>query len=383
MDLQFKYTTRGVMRAGIFTIIDIVAMLMFYHGVLLAQESIPQSTEAHWYDAVTVNGFVSSAYSFNLNKPEERTNRFHIFDINDNSFTLDVIELSVKKDAITAGDAGFHCDLTAGSAIPHVARSSGMNIGDLDFHQMYLSYVAPVGNGIKLDIGKFITPLGYEVIEGYDGYNDNYSRSFLFGYAIPFTHTGIRAGYIFSESISALLMIVNGWDNAIDSNKSKTIGAQIGITPVNGMNIYANYMIGPEKMNNNSDNRSVVDFVAMYTPVKEITFGFNADYGREQHTTIDNCTAVWFGVAGYGKYRVSNNISLAIRAEQFNDEYGVRTGVIQRLQEITFSPEYTPSENIIVRADWRYDKSDKTVFQKRNNPVDSQTVLAFNFIYLF
>jgi hypothetical protein len=371
------------MRVGISTIITLAIAVILCHGVLLAQDSTTKSTAVDWYEALTVNGFVSSAYSFNLNMPEERINRFHIFDNNDNSFTLDVIELSVKKDALNGCDAGFRCDLTVGSAIPHVARSSGINIGDLDFHQMYLSYVAPVGNGIRLDIGKFITPLGYEVIEGYDGYNHNYSRSFLFGYAIPFTHTGIRAGYTINESISTLLMIVNGWDNAIDSNKSKTIGAQIGVMPVSSMNLYANYIIGPEKTNNNSDNRSVMDIVAIYTPVEDVTIGFNADYGREQHSTIDNCTAVWFGVAGYGKYRFSSKFSLAIRAERFNDENGVRTGIIQRLQEITFSPEYAPSRNFIVRAEWRYDKSDKTVFQKNNEPVDSQTLLAFNFIYLF
>jgi predicted porin len=149
------------------------------------------------------------------------------------------------------------------------------------------------------------------------------------------------------------------------------------------MNIYANYMIGPEKMNNNSDNRSVMDFVAIYTPVDEVTFGFNIDYGREQHAAVDNCTAEWFGIAGYIKYRVTEKFSLALRLEQFNDEDGVRTGIIQRLQEITFSPEYSFSENFIVRADWRYDKSDKTVFQKKNGLVDSQPLIAFNFIYLF
>jgi hypothetical protein len=34
--------------------------------------------------------------------------------------------------------------------------------------------------------------MGYEVGEGPDGYNDNASHSFLFGWAIPITHTGLR-----------------------------------------------------------------------------------------------------------------------------------------------------------------------------------------------
>jgi len=54
--------------------------------------------------------------------------------------------------------------------------------------------------------------MGYELIEGYDGYNDNYSRSILFGYAIPFTHTGVKASYAFSSKVAGMVEVVNGWD---------------------------------------------------------------------------------------------------------------------------------------------------------------------------
>jgi hypothetical protein len=174
---------------------------------LYSQESITDSKPVRWYEAITVNAFMSSGYSYNFNKPDTRKNQFRIFDLEDNTFKVDVVELSVKKDAHGVGDAGFRFDLTAGSSIPKVAHSGGLDIGDLDFHQMFVSYIAPVGSGLKLDFGKFITSMGYEVIEGYDGYDDNYSRSFLFGYAIPFTHTGIRAGYTFSENLSTMLMV--------------------------------------------------------------------------------------------------------------------------------------------------------------------------------
>jgi len=56
-----------------------------------------------------------------------------------------------------------------------------------------VSWNAPVGRGLRFDFGEHVTHMGYEVTEGYDGWNDNYSRSFLFGYTIPFTHTGLKA----------------------------------------------------------------------------------------------------------------------------------------------------------------------------------------------
>lgn len=169
---------------------------------LWAQESTVQNKQPPWYETITVNGFLSSSYSYNFNKPDGMKNQFRVFDQDDNSMRVDVVELSVKKDVTNPGEAGFRFDLTAGSSIPKVTRSIGLNSGDLDFHQIFVSYIVPVQRGIRVDVGKFVTHMGYEVIEGYDGYNDNESRSFLFGYAIPFTHTGIRANYKISDPVS-------------------------------------------------------------------------------------------------------------------------------------------------------------------------------------
>ena len=41
-----------------------------------------------------------------------------------------------------------------------------------------MSWNAPCGSGLRFDAGKFITHHGYEVIEGYDGWNDNATHSF-------------------------------------------------------------------------------------------------------------------------------------------------------------------------------------------------------------
>ena len=50
----------------------------------------------------------------------------------------------------------------------------------------------PSRGGLTLKMGKFTTPMGFEVIEAPEQ-PAAVSRSFLFGYAIPFTHTGVLA----------------------------------------------------------------------------------------------------------------------------------------------------------------------------------------------
>jgi hypothetical protein len=353
-------------------------LLMCVFNIATGQEE----KTSHWYESISVNAFASTAYSYNFNRPDTLKDFYRVFDFDDASMKIDILELSVKKDALKPDDAGFRFDLAAGSSVPRIARSAGFNTGDLDFHQMFLSYVAPLGSGLKLDIGKFITSAGYEVIEGYDGYNDNYSRSLLFGYAIPFTHTGVRASYTFSDHASAVLMLVNGWDNSVDSNASKSISAQVSITPARGLALTATCIYGAEKPRNNSDYRSLYDFVGTYAVSDFVTLGANGDFGTEQHSAAGNGSGVWLGLAGYLRFNLQHDFSLCLRAEQFEDKDGIRTMTPQILRDVTVTPEYRLSKHVVMRADLRCDKSDMNVFQKASGWTDTQLTTGVNVLYI-
>src|SRR5262249_48169847 len=151
-------------------------------------------------------------------------------------------------------------------------------VEDMDVQQAFVSWIAPVGPGLRLDFGKFVTSAGYEVIEGYDGWNDNATRSLLFGYAIPFTHVGLRAAYPLSRVATVTGMLVNGWDVARDNNHSKTLGAQLALTPSKALSIYVDGMWGPERSFNDSDPRTLLDTEIIYKAAGGLTLGVNADW---------------------------------------------------------------------------------------------------------
>src|SRR5207244_8846514 len=122
---------------------------------------------------------------------------FRSFDFADNSFKLDLFELVLQRAAAKSGDAGFRVDIALGSSVPRVSSSHGLfradsTTEDIDVQQAFASYVARLGSGLRIDVGKFVTLHGYEVIEGYDGWNDNATRSLLLGFPIPFPHHGPR-----------------------------------------------------------------------------------------------------------------------------------------------------------------------------------------------
>ena len=340
-----------------------------------------------WFDELAVNAFVSSAYEYNSNRPRTGASSYRVFDFSDNSFNLDVAELVVQIAPSKPNDAGFRVDFDAGNSIPQITKTQDQTAAQFDLKQAFASYIAPLGSGLRFDVGKFVTHLGYEVIEGYDGYNDNYSRSILFGYAIPFTHTGVKASYAFSSKVAGMVEVVNGWDLLRDNNHSKSVGAQLALTPVAPLQVLLNWIGGPELPNDNHTNRNVFDVVAILKPTSTLTLGLNGDYGKENGTSLVNpgSDATWKGIAGYATLALTNKFSVALRGETFHDEDGVRLGTGTRaiLSEGTFTPSYKFTDHVLVRGEARYDKANGPILTRKGTLSDKQTTVGANVIFVY
>jgi hypothetical protein len=351
----------------------------------------PTPAPKPWYEEIAVNGFLSTSYAYNLSRPASGTNSYRVFDFDDNTFKVDVAEVVLQKTVAKPGDAGFRVDAVAGSSIPRVSAAAGLfrdasgKAQDFDLQQAFVSAIAPVGSGLRLDIGKFVSPLGYEVIEGYDGYNDNATHSFLFGYAIPFTHTGIKAGYTFSDQIAAMLMLVNGWDDAKDNNTAKSVGAQLTWTPSKSVTAVANYLVGAERSDTNGDARNVVNVNAQWKATARIVLAVDLVYGTEPNAVTQGQTAMWSGGVGYARVGFSEAFALIVRGELFNDRDGARTGVAQKLTGITLTPELKVGSHVTFRSDFRVDFSDKKVFEGRDGALTKkqQPTVLLNALYAF
>ena len=340
-----------------------------------------------WFDEIAVNAFVSSAYQYNSNRPATGVNSYRVFDFNDNSFNLDVAEVVVQIAPSKPNDAGFRVDIDAGNSIPQISKSQDQTVAQFDLQQVFASYIAPLGSGLRFDVGKYVTHLGYEVIEGYDGYNDNYSRSILFGYAIPFTHTGVKASYAFSSKVAAMVEVVNGWDLVRDNNRSKSVGAQLTLTPLAPLSLLVNWIGGPELANDNHTKRNVFDIVATLKPTSTLTLGVNGDYGVEDGTSRVNpgSNATWKGVAGYATIAVTNKLSVGLRGETFHDDGGTRLGTDTKatLTEGTLTPAYKFTDHVVLRGEVRFDKANQPILVRRATVNDRQTTAGINFIILY
>ena len=350
--------------------------------------SVPAAPAPGVLSDIQVNAFASFGYSYNMNTPANRQSSYRVFDADDNSFNIDVAEVVLQKSVARSGDAGFRLDLEVGGAIPEKEQAYGLSVGrSADLQQAFLSYVAPLGSGVRLDFGKFVTHMGTEVIEGYDGYNDNYTRSLLFNYAIPFTHTGVKASYTLNAAVSAMALVVNGWDDAKDNNRSKTVGGQLGLTPVPPVTLYLNYLVGPEKPDTNSHVRSMYDVVATWKALRTLTLGANADYGVENRASLvrPGADAVWKGLAGYARLEVTPSVAAAVRGETFHDQGGTRLGVSTpaTVSEITLTPTWKLNDRFIVRGDVRFDRANAPLFVRNEGLSNRQTTFSTNIIVVY
>jgi hypothetical protein len=346
-------------------------------------------TAKSWFQRILLNGFASASYTWNFNDPQSNLNRLRAFDTDHNSIHIDAVELVVQKPVADRGDFGFRVDVAFG-AVARVAAARGLFrdpetgvAGDVDLQQAFVSYVVPLGRGLRIDAGKFVTPVGSESIDGYDGYNDNFSRSLLFTLAIPFTHTGLKLGYAFCDQLAAMVMLVNGWDNVLDNNAAKSFGVSLTITPVGPLAIYLNYIGGPERDHDDRDFRHLVDVGVVYKPSARWSLTLNGDYGLDAGA-VAGANAQWAGVAAYVRWQAVKRLALIGRGELFFDLDGFRTGTRQRLLEATGTVEVRLTESLVVRGELRVDQSDRAVFERSDGlGRHYQPTVAINALYVF
>jgi hypothetical protein len=337
-------------------------------------------------NALGVSFYLQGGYTYNGNASAMTTgsgeNDLRWLDHTANSFTLDLAQIIILKDPTGPGTAGFKVKISAGewAKLIHAAglgdAAPGQNPDAFDLTEAYMSYIAGVGKGLRFDFGKMGTFVGAEVLEAKD--NPNYSRSFLFNYAEPLTHTGLKMGYAFTDAVNAALFVVNGWDNAKDNNKAKSYGLSIGLTPAEVFSASINVLTGAEQTDNSSNMRTLWDIVATIKPTKKMAIILNYDDGKEEKA-VAGADVKWSGLSGIVKYDLTDKYTVALRGETFDDKDGYRTGTKQKLKEVTATFDVKLDGGLIVRPEYRHDSSDQQSFD--NGTKKTQDTFAVALMY--
>lgn len=346
-------------------------------GETAAQPQLPPPADSQSFlKSITVFGIGDGYMLGNTNRPPGGDNLLRNFDTRSHTVRLNYLEVALERKVSEDRLVGFRLDLGAGPTAKMVgAPEPGPD--ELKYmQQAYVSVRAPIGSGLTVDVGKFVTPAGAEVIETQD--NWNYSRSLLFAWAIPYYHAGVRASYALSDKVSATGFVLNGWNNVKDNNGSKSVAGQLAITPVPRLSIIGTW-IGGEEQADAAGWRHLVDAIVNVQLTEKLKLQLNADMARDRGLGPG---VGWHGVSAALRAEVTPAWVVSPRLEWFSDPQGASTGVVQDVTEATVSVQRAIAKGLSARAEYRIDRSSVAFFPSKDGDMKrSQQTVGVGLLY--
>src|ERR687896_2235273 len=185
---------------------------------------------------VSLGGFLDTSYTWSSNHPRRPSNiSGRYFDKDHDKVVFNYFHLFVEKPEKDWG-VGFRLsgDFGRGGELLREATLWGKSFHSepsAEVREAYLTTTIPIGEGIGVKGGLFVTTLGTEILPNPGAYNDNISRSFLFNLGIPLRHLGMLFSYPLLKSLTITAGPVTGWDNPRDNNQQPSFMAGLGVFP--------------------------------------------------------------------------------------------------------------------------------------------------------
>lgn len=357
-------------------------------------------------------GYLEGSYTQNFNNPSNHINELRIFDVNSNQFRPNLAQFVLEREAKAGGSGwdrwGFHVKFNAGRDSDFIG---GVNLSTwADFQEFYAQYLAPVGHGLKIQVGQINSLVGYEVVES--PYDANYSRSWLFGLGQPFTTRGARISYEFNKQVSLSVGAIGYINSArADTNFDPLVEYALAISPTEKVRLTVYGVAGPRDGPTGTPGGTLFlagGFVSLHLS-DQTSAVIESYYANQSNSSTISAgrNARWDGVAAYLIHDITKEWGVRLRGEIFEDASGMVTcqgtteyqpranvcfgatssapapAVAQTLWEFTGTLQYKPFASLMTRLEYRYDKSNQNVFQVGGRATSYQPTLSLDVIYLF
>jgi len=326
--------------------------------------------------STTISGYIDTSAQWNAGTGNANTPAYAFGGPGKaDGFNLNAVELTLEKpiDPGQEWGAGYKVDLFMGPDAVTLATPSTGTAADFGVKQAYVSLHAPVGNGLDFQMGVWDTIIGYEVTDSIK--NPNFTRAY--GYTIePSTQTGIRAAYLFSETLAAIVGVADTFGPQINqrafparAESYKTYlgsftltaptslgflaGATLTGCVINGFNAGAN-------AGASADQTSWYIGGTINTPLKGLKVGASYDYAGVSQQALSeanyaNATAL------YASYQATEKLSLHARGEYASSDALTSAGTpllgATKIVAATATLQYDLWKNVLSRIEFRWDHS--------------------------
>lgn len=340
---------------------------------------------------LTVGGYVEAYYAYNLGNPANSITNYRWVDNRHNTFELSTVVLDLVGElrsfnahiAFHAGPTadGWYADSVEARAGASGAAGRAASTWKY-IQQANVGYKAPIGRGLLLSAGLFLTPIGYEGPAVKD--NFNWSRSNLF-FTLPFYHVGARATYELTDRLTAMLMVTNGWNQATDSNDGKSMIGQLTYKIPGVLSTSLLYMGGPERPQASAEGRPwrhLFDAWLELDLADRFAFAVHGDAGFEEGNFG---VQSWRAGALYARVQPLDFLYVAARGDYFYENVPSRNGVSASslfygsdVGSITGTIDLRPMDHVSFRVEYRHDAATAPLYFKKGAEPDATGSLVSN-----
>jgi len=359
---------------------------------------------------IKLSGYVDAGYSYNFTGASagtsDVTGRLGSDTAAKGDFNLYAVKIALEK-ALTSenkAQAGFRTDVMIGEDAYYLANrnivdaenNTQQNSNYLFLEQAYVSIRAPVGNGWDFKVGKFVSILGYEVMERPANMNTTFGLLFN---QMPLWYVGVLSSYKFDDYLDAKLGVVNGSNT--DNNTTTGLNgdgcavlAALNVTaPGGNANWSNNFQYSSNSDNNSASTANVSGFTFPAGQLNSNPTVPLTGNGGQAYTLVYNSWGNWapkfandklllafntlllgtggtanneffspnytsYGAGAYAKYQFNDWFNLASRGEYLGIASNGRTA---DLWEYTLTAGFNVIDNLLIRAEYRLDWGNNSV----------------------
>lgn len=308
---------------------------------------------------------------------------------NHNTFQVDQFLISMIKPATSESRGGFAVELAWGASADGLGLPGGSGFsdgasGDLPhLYQAYVNYLAPLGPGLDIKMGRFSTLIGAESFRA----DENWTITRGLVWALqPVNHTGIMGSMEFENGLEIALAGVNSYSNTMkDFDNQKGFLGRIGWTGemfglvVNGY--YGGNISEHPIFNNNGlaepfitsagsdrDTIALVDTVLSFTPSDRFQGWVNFDWYTTDNSDVNPVSTMRiYALAAAGRFGITESTGFTLRYEWIYVEDhpavfgpsgpGIGGSFTQdgQIMALTGVLDHSLTDNLTVRVEGRYD----------------------------
>ncbi len=285
-----------------------------------------------------------------------------------NSISIGMIDVALSQ---TVGKASLVGEFAFGprsvKSIPLFQPDGDNDDAYVGIQNLYASYA--FSDVFSLTAGYMGTFVGYEVISPVG--NFNYSTSYLFTNG-PFQNSGIKADFAISDRFAFMVGLFNDWNVYQDFNGISDFGAQLYFVPIEGWNVYLNFVTG-------SPSGTIIDITTGWQISDDFYLGLNA---ADYWVTGENAGG-YTGVALYPQYAFSDAFEVGVRYEYFKFKEFTDTDLSkissQNVNTLTLTANLKAGPLTVI-PEFRIDGASDDFFYKKSSEITPNSKSASQFL---